>query len=314
VAEYAYSLIVDEFLWREFIPQPFPYGFAEFRVPFLEYVDEYGVSNRTVLLGAYYAVAVLQGCDVGRIRYVLVYLHSVVGTLALRKDFRRFKCIVTVRDPRANAWSIKKGGNQPFFLTVQEPELLMGVFDRIMSEGDLLYVRHEDLHLDYEATRQRICDFLGIDDDESLSRATVLGEEWDGTIKNGTLSITKKKSSRPSPLFVRDDWKVKLSGREIWWLERVFSRKIMKRFGYEPYRKVDRSYERVVVDDAQLLTWVLCFLRSAKRTEKVVGVYRHLPRFIRGILKPGILAMMVLINQQWYVRFYVVSWWRSTDI
>ena len=58
-----------------------------------------------------------------------------------------------------------------------------------------------------------MCAFLGIDDDERLSHATVLGEGGDSTIRNGTLSITKKKSSVPSPLFVRDDWKVKLSRR-----------------------------------------------------------------------------------------------------
>ncbi|MFT7560248.1 MAG: hypothetical protein ACI93R_002166 [Flavobacteriales bacterium] len=95
-----------------------------------------------------------------------------------------------------------------------EPETHWDILEGKVSEENRITVRYEDLVRNPEAELARLCEFLGLEYDERML----------GIDENSTYS-------RPSGDYA-DQWKRKMSKREISWVEAVCA-PMMKKRGYE---------------------------------------------------------------------------------
>ena len=256
-AKFAYHELVRGLFWQEFSEFDYPFSYAEFRKLFLVYIREFGVSNKTVFLGMNYATAMLLGKDISKIKWIVYHSHADPILVArAHHDFKRYKMILTVRDPRASSWSYKKGQSMPIYATMFDAQFFHWLFHKLDKET--IVIRHEDIHGKYPMVRRRICRFLGVKSHPSLAQATVFGKPWTGAGKKGTLSTHKATSSKPSKQFLNDNWKQGLGRSELVMLQTLMAG-FLKRFGYKPYSKKGGS--TATIDHAELLRQRLIFLR-----------------------------------------------------
>jgi hypothetical protein len=268
---YAYDLLVKSLFWEEFSSFDFPFAFQKFRKPFLQYIKKFGISDKTVFLGIHYAVAVLQGKDLAKIKWIIYHAHGEIKhVVRCRKDFEKYKMILTLRDPRASSWSYKKGQNIPVYATVFEAPYYLWLYKRISSE--FLIVRHEDLHTKYHVVRKKFCAFLAIKDDSALDEATCFGVPWNGRGKKGALSTNQSTDTKPHKKFVKDDWKQGLSTGEL-----KLANKASKKLGYKKYsakqKGIPLDYPRLLERDLLFLPGRSSVVRFYKKIERVFGVF-----------------------------------------
>lgn len=120
---------------------------------------------------------------------------------------------------------------------------------------------------------------------------------WDGGNEKGkTLSTTKNTSSRPSKIFVSDDWKMALTRSDIL-LINIFEHTLIKRFHYPEFWKQDKSYEKIDYDYEGILASVIAFTRSGALRDfsiKFVRFSRKIP-IIRNIIGFFIFSMKFVL-------------------
>ncbi|MFA6035346.1 MAG: hypothetical protein WC759_00115, partial [Candidatus Micrarchaeia archaeon] len=234
----AYASLNNAF-WDSFTPHEFPFTYEQFARHFRSYVKEYGLSNKTVFLAIHYAVAAMMKKDLSKVKWIAYHAHaSVKDTLRARADFAEHKAILTVRDPRAAAFSNKKcSGSFPACRLSLDTLILDELYGRAFLPEETLVVRHEDLHQNYGVVRQKICDFLKIPEDPAMNHATYFGVPWDGCRKTGAYSITHVASTTPDPRFVSDEWKDSLSSFELFYLQNILLGSFMRKYGYARFKR-----------------------------------------------------------------------------
>jgi len=214
-----------------------------FKKYFMEYLNNFGISRKTIFVGTQYAISKIRNKDLSKIKYVLHQPHMFSSNLTrskknilFLKDFNPEKYIFLIRDPRATFLSTKK---LSFFPTDFHSKLAFynwkydyDFYKLISRNRSVLTVKHEDLHLAFSEIKKSILDFLKIDDASSLSSSTFYGFPYDG--KYGTTNRQGIFKNVPSPDYVKDDWKRILSKDELFFLQKIFKNYFLE-FNYELY-------------------------------------------------------------------------------
>jgi len=269
-AEIAYANLQNR-LWQDATPYDVPFTSAEFSKPFLQYVSEFGVSDKTAFIGTHYAIAVLLRKDLSKIKWIIFHPHAAIKDFTrARKAFPKSKIVLTIRDPRAAQLSNRKGAEPfPIYRFIPSIPILLRLYRRAFRPEDILVIRHEDLHCDYPAVKKRLCAFAQIREDRSMDEASYFGKPWDGTNKTGSLSKKRITSSRPDPRFASDDWKEALSPFELAYVQ-FFLGGVMKEFGYPAYhgklsgaKRMPLIYHAIFAQFLDLHS--MQFLRPARR-------------------------------------------------
>ncbi|MFA6036444.1 MAG: hypothetical protein WC759_05845, partial [Candidatus Micrarchaeia archaeon] len=108
-AEIAYASLHNP-IWEEATPYNVPFTLAQFRKPFLQYLSDFRVSDKSAFIATHYALAVLLKKDPSKIKWIVFHTHAAIKDLVrARKDFPGRKLILTIRDPRAAQLSARKG-------------------------------------------------------------------------------------------------------------------------------------------------------------------------------------------------------------
>jgi hypothetical protein len=110
----------------------------------------------------------------------------------------------------------------------------MRLYRRLFKPGDILVIRHEDLHQHYPSVKKKLCKFAQVKEDASINTASYFYKPWDGTNKAGSLSTRAITSNSPDPRFVSDDWKKGLTPFELAYIQ-FFLGGLMAEFNYPGY-------------------------------------------------------------------------------
>jgi hypothetical protein len=129
--------------------------------------------------------------------------------------FPQARVIFLVRDPRAVYLSNKRSDEfrmEPAFVARQWVKSLRCALRQVVKFGrapQMLVLRYEDLVGRPRQTLQGLCDFLGVDFDETLVRPTVYGGPWQGNAYGSDAAHTYE--IEPSKA---DSWKDEITPEE----------------------------------------------------------------------------------------------------
>ena len=238
ITKYSYDLLHDN-IWERITPYKFPFSIKEFSHFFQNYLRKFGISNKNCFIAIHYAISLLLKKDVSKIKWIVLYTHgSIKSILRAKQDFPDSKIILTIRDPRASAWSFKRAlANVPAYLTVTYAPLWLKNFKNIYRKCDILFIKHEELHADYNSVRYYICSFLTIKDNKSFDKATYFDNLWDGSAKNLILSTKNILSVSPNKQFIDNDWKVGLNRFELFVINKFLGKQVIQEFDYPSFYK-----------------------------------------------------------------------------
>ncbi len=176
-----------------------------------------------VLIHIAYGLSI-RSFDPSQIKYIFYHPHSETEWELLSRDFPDFYFIAMTRDPRQDWASCKKifalrmGRNAsaipPLNLVFRArffSEKCMSLVKLIekLKADHVRIVDLEQFHALNKSAINHLCDWLGIDFDESLMQSTFNGQRWYGNAAN------LLKSSTFNPTMSRDAWRAELSALEI---------------------------------------------------------------------------------------------------
>ncbi len=277
---YAYNLLNNTF-WYHLTSYPFPFSLLDFSIPFQTYLDEFGISNKNIFIAIHYAVAILLKKDISMIKWIVLHTHcSVKDMIRVKTDFPNQKMIMTVRDPRAIAWSRKKRRmNAPAYATVLSDYLRLGYMKKMY--GEILFVKHEEIHTDYDSIKKQLCSFLKIENHKILDKASYFNKPWDGqgetlnTVEEtkGVLSTTGIKSTRPNQVFVNEDWKEGLNKFDLFIINHFVGRNLIKEFQYPHFLGGNTPYIPI-----RIIPRIEYMMLPSKMRNRIIKIYQFLEK------------------------------------
>jgi hypothetical protein len=303
-ARAAFENLASSMIWH-YSPRDFPFSFREFEPLFNQYADEFGFSQKSAFVAAHYALAKLLGKDLKKIKWIAYHPHghsNIGSVMRAKRDFPNQKLILTVRDPRAAIWgNLRADKKVPLYELLPQAPAYWWAYKRIFARNEIRVVRHEDIHTNYPRERVALTEFLQIHDEASLDQATLFGKPWDGSAKNAVLSNTGRKSSRPDPAFVTDDWKQGLSRFDLFLIQAALAG-FMREFGYLPYSKPDGKCKQVELDYGALWNEFTAKTVPASLRPALGGVAST--PFISVVPKTIIHAMIAARTARNYLALY----------
>lgn len=211
-----------------------PYLQTDFVAHVRDYLDQFGISRKTVFISLFFGYAAVSNPEWALVRYINHNEHEVLGELMLERDFPQRNSIYLIRDPRASFASIKRVRDlNPIESETLFSTLYKHAYKRALALGrqDVLLLRHEDIHRDYPSVMKRYCDFLSIPFHPALEGSSFFGIPYTGE-NFKCRSTIQLYSSRPDPRYVNDGWKSELSRSEFRLVQRM-SADIIAEQGYE---------------------------------------------------------------------------------
>jgi len=201
-----------------------------------EYLNEFGISHKTVFIGVHYAYAKHSKKDIKKVRYIFAHSHWPDVFLDLAESFPKQKMMFLIRDPRASFLSGKR--MKMLLASVLYLRNVMDLYKKIRKKNkDIIAIKHETLHVNYKKVKEVLIDWLDIKKHSSLDSATFLGKPFYG-MDHPTVASPSGKSNIPSPKFVNENWKNELSTAEINFVQFFFS-DIIEIFAYEKISKYE---------------------------------------------------------------------------
>lgn len=190
--------------------------YKKFKPHFIRYLKEFGVSRKNVFIAIHYAFARAAGQDVEKVRYIMFQSHLHFLLNPLMEDFPGVKIIFLARDPRATLLSVLKSYAHGFVFSFLYPPICFGFAKSYPMGDNVLFIRHEDVHLHFKKTIEKALIFLGIPFHRCLRYSSFCGRPYTGSSLGGTFaSSTGFFSSKPSKKFVHDEWKWQLSPLQL---------------------------------------------------------------------------------------------------
>jgi hypothetical protein len=219
-----------------------PFTFEHFKKPFMDYLDKFGISKKTVYLAIHYSLATLIGKKIEETKYILHHAHMFSTNLewydvnlSFLKDFKPEYYIFLTRDPRSTYLSVKKISNSvnktQRMLLHKNWNFDLEFYKIVKKYKKTIIVRHEDLHCNFEKTINNVEEFLSLPDNFFTHESTFFGVPYDG--KFGTTNRNGIFLNRPSSSYVNEDWKIQLPSNELISLQKISS-KYMEEFDYAP--------------------------------------------------------------------------------
>jgi hypothetical protein len=142
------------------------------------------LSRQKFLFAVYLAYHITLGRKTDNIKVMVHHSHHVDETKRFLKDFKNCKLLVTIRDPRAN---LKSGiVNWANYRKIEDQRHFLFYIKRIRE--DLKYAKeqiNEKFFLKLEeagdiSTKKKLSDFLNIEFNAEINRATYAGKVWSG--------------------------------------------------------------------------------------------------------------------------------------
>lgn len=177
------------------------------------FIRDFGISHKNVLLAIYFAYAKSAGLDIQKIQYINYHPHMFKYAVKVLQDFENFKSIFLIRDPRATYSSMKALiCLSPFGNGMQFVFIYKYLYCKLRDNfNDLTcIIRHEDLHGNYEKVKNKYIEFLNIPQHHCLKNSTYFGKPYTGNNWYGK-SNTGLHLSRPNPVYVTNTWKESIS-------------------------------------------------------------------------------------------------------
>jgi hypothetical protein len=295
LAEKTYNNIINGYFYRLVIPSAFPYSFKGFKKYFDEYINTFGISNKTIFIATHYSLAKLMKKDISKVKWICAHTHrQIKHIVSLSTSFKDYRMIVTLRDPRDIAWSDLKHSSSPIFFSMEY------YFNNVLYKHltkKKLYIRHEDIHLRYPQVKKRTCKFLNITPSTTMDTSTVFGFPWDGSSKKTTISRNNFKSIKPDKKFVSQEWKQRLNRQQLFFIQKILFGKLMKRFDYKPYVQKKKIQLNIKIDYDALLKRGLISLGFSKPKIDKSSFYSQAASFklIKPIINFFICAMHIAI-------------------
>ena len=146
--------------------------------------DKKKLSRQKFLLAIYLAYHITLGRKTNNIKLLVHHSHNVDETKRFLKDFKDSKLLVTIRDPRAN---LKSGiVNWTNYRKIEDQRHYLFYIKRIRE--DLKYAKEQinkKFFLKLEeagnlTTKKKLSDFLDIEFNSEINRATYAGKAWPG--------------------------------------------------------------------------------------------------------------------------------------
>ena len=157
---------------------------TKFKENFNLIFDKKKISRQKFLLAVYLAYHTTLGRKMDNIKVMVHHSHHVYETKRFLKDFKNSKLLVTIRDPRAN---LKSGiVHWTNYRKFEDQRHYFFYIKRIRE--DLKYAKkqiNEKFFLKLEeagdlTTKKKLSDFLNIEYNPEINRATYAGKPWSG--------------------------------------------------------------------------------------------------------------------------------------
>lgn len=269
-AEYAenFSLLFD------YVNVDCGISYAAFRPHFLEYIAKFGTGAKSIFIARHYAYAKAAKKDVGSIRYIVFQGHMHPGIAATIDDFPGQKIILLVRDPRASFYSFLKISADSAY-TMLAFYFCYRVVESYPVKRNMLFVSHEDTNLHFPLVKKKMAEFLKVSSGGFSGISTFYGRPYTGS----TLVVRSTAGlylCRPSPRYVRDDWKSGLSPAQLWFVNTLYSGYI-RRFGYPKWTKAGQQKKDIRSFDEEAFIKSLLFHWKGNWTQRVVMSFVDLP-------------------------------------
>ncbi|MBR9706379.1 hypothetical protein GOV14_05065 [Candidatus Pacearchaeota archaeon] len=281
---------VDMYIGNYDLEKKFPK--KEFRKYFKEYIDEFGISAKTVFIGVHYAYARHFKKDLKKVKYIFAHSHWPDVFLEMVGHFPKQKMLFLARDPRSSFLGGKK--TESLVAAVMILRSTLNLYKKLKKKRkmDMLVIRHETLHTDYEKIKQVLVDWLKISKDKTINSATFFGLPFYGMNKQRVTSITGVLSDVPNPVFAKPKWEDKMSTAEINFTQFMFS-DMFTMFDY----KKRKMFEPL---------WVEYFATRRNLSLSMInGHYKGLRSFgLRGL---RILYMVPLIGRPLVKLFWILK-------
>ena len=219
-----------------------------FRETFSNLVYQYGIERKQVFYALHEAFATARGIDLDTIQGIIVHEHVCFTYDLYAEDFKEeLSLLFIVRDPRAALAGYLKGFERKFvnkdFLydlyydyCFEEWLMALDIYKNVKS-SDSAYcyvIRNEDLSQEIEPTVNRLANWLGINNEESLLRSkNSFGGPWkiDSNFVKQEEKVDNTKAFFNEKL-VRDRWKTVLNEKDVVVIEHVLS-DVFDLFGYK---------------------------------------------------------------------------------
>ena len=146
--------------------------------------EQFNTATKAYLDGLFASRAGTMGCT----HVILDQAISVSNPDAIHRYFNKAKLIIVDRDPRDMYcddvnWGDNMDDNYETKEAAERYVLRARVQrEKIKEDPDVLYLKFEDLIINYEDTRKKICDFLGVSVEDHIARGKHLKTEV--SIKN----------------------------------------------------------------------------------------------------------------------------------
>lgn len=173
------------FTYDELENKTMDFNVEKFKENFSLICDKKKINSQIFLLAIYLAYHITLGRNTDNIKVLVHHSHHVDETKKFLEDFKDSKLLITIRDPRANLksgivnwinYDKKKEDQHHFYLYIK----------RIRE--DLKYAReqaNEKFYVKLEevgdlVTKKKLSDFLQIEFNSKINRATFAGRAWSG--------------------------------------------------------------------------------------------------------------------------------------
>lgn len=217
-----------------YIKNPDILSYQKFQAPFCDYLNQYGISRKNILIALYYAYAVHFHPNISSVEYLCYSGHNYQRMIDIATDFPRRKTIFLVRDPRASFYSMRdRSGLYAWSFHILHVMLNYSGYYKLLAKiaaQDTLLVRHEDLHLSFDRVKASVLDFLHIEYDPSMETSSFFNMPYDGSSSPWT-NLANHFSTRPDPKYVHEKWKAHLHPLELF-LVQITSSELMRFAGY----------------------------------------------------------------------------------